>query len=60
MSILLMIMCALAGTALFAYQTRAEQWKPVERILNLILALCLILMWLSIVGVILSSLGVMG
>lgn len=60
MNILLMIICALTGTALFAYQTRTEQWKPVERIINLILALCLILFVLGVVGIVLSRLGVIG
>lgn len=58
MNILLMIICALIGTALFAYQTRTEQWKPIERVLNLALVLCLLLFVLGVVGVALSRLGV--
>jgi len=56
-NILLMIICALVWTALFAYQIRFEPWKPVERVLNLIMALLFVL---GAVGAILFRLGVIG
>lgn len=57
MNILLMIICALVWTALFAYQIRFEPWEPVERVLNLIMALLFVL---GAVGAILFRLGVIG